>query len=93
MVLLSMLAVTKQANNYLNAEVELIDLEGKLVLPGFQDVHMHPLEAYEGTQSVCILKGGQGISKHLSRLESCLQEQKDDAWFLGWGYWIDEILR
>ena len=83
---------SEQANKYLNAETQLIDLQGKLVLPGFNDVHMHPLEAYEGSQSVCILEAGEGISKHLSRLESCLQEQKDDDWFLGWGYLIDEII-
>ena len=83
---------TERAKEYLNMEIELVDLEGKLVLPGFHDVHMHPLEVYAQPQSVCLLKGGAGISAHLSRLESCMPAQRNDDWFLGWGYWIDEII-
>ena len=82
----------EEANKYLNAETKLIDLKGKLVLPGFNDVHMHPLTAYAGTQDICILEGGEGISRHLAKLENCLEQQKDDDWFLGWGHWVDEVI-
>ncbi len=82
----------EKAKEYLNMETELVDLEGKLVLPGFHDVHMHPLEAYASPQSICELKGGQSIRRHLQRIEGCFDEQKDDEWFIGWGHWIDDII-
>ena len=82
----------EQAKEYLHMETELVDMQGKLVLPGFHDVHMHPLEAYASPQSICELKGGQSIKRHLKRIENCLDEQKDDEWFIGWGHWIDDII-
>ena len=82
----------EQAQEYLHMETRLIDLQGKLVLPGFVDVHMHPLEAFESPQPICILEEGGGINRHLKQLKGCIENQKNENWFLGWGYWIDEII-
>ena len=69
---IELVGTNEQANEYLNAETQHIDLQGQLVLPGFNDVHMHPLEAYAEPQSICILEGGDGVSQHLKRLKNCL---------------------
>ena len=81
----------KQARDYMQLETELVDLEGKLVLPGFIDVHMHPSEVYSSPQDVCILDVKQDIKSHLRRLENCLYSQRFDDWFLGWGHWENDI--
>ncbi len=83
---------SEQARNYLNAETELVDLEGKLVLPGFHDVHMHPLVSYASFQRVCDIRGGHTLKLHLKRLKDCAAEQKHENWFLGWGHWAGDII-
>ena len=48
----------------------VVDLAGKMLLPGFQDAHVHPIEAgmaYLG----CSLHGATSIAEYLEVLESC----------------------
>ncbi len=82
----------KKAIEYSRDDENVVDLDGKLVLPGFHDIHMHPLEAYAPPESICILEGGQSVKKHLDRIKSCREEQRDSEWFIGWGHYIDDII-
>jgi len=38
---------------YVDDETEVVDLEGRLVLPGFQDTHAHVLDASSEAQGDC----------------------------------------
>jgi len=82
----------RQAREYLHMEAELVDLNGKLLLPGFIDVHMHPSEVYASPQEICILRGGKLIEQHIKRIENCIDKQQDEDWFLAWGHGIDDII-
>ena len=82
----------EQAKDYLHMETEWVDLEGRLVLPGFIDVHMHPSVVYASLDNFCYLKGGHSINNHLNRLKDCVHYQKGQDWFLGWGHWEADVM-
>jgi predicted amidohydrolase YtcJ len=42
--------------NYIGADTKVIDLKGKTVLPGFNDVHMHPAAIYDFDKPWAVLK-------------------------------------
>lgn len=54
----NILAVGSDAEiqSYVGADTKVIDLHGKTVLPGFNDVHMHPSAIYSFDKPYSVLK-------------------------------------
>jgi predicted amidohydrolase YtcJ len=72
---------------------ELVDLKGKLVLPSFQDVHIHPVSggvAYTG----CTLFDTETLQQVLDKLRECVQEDPHAKYIRGqgwsWSVFIDQ---
>lgn len=82
---------SNEAANHINKNTQVIDLKGKLVLPGIHDTHTHPLEA--GSDRVtCILDTEQTLEKSLTIIEECVDLPTKDDWILGWGHSIEVLL-
>ncbi len=71
-------------------DVEVVDLDGGLLLPGFFDSHMHPLAGGLERQRCELF--------HLADAEACYEaiaraarERPDDAWFRGGGWSVDSF--
>ncbi|MBI2381506.1 MAG: amidohydrolase [Gammaproteobacteria bacterium] len=62
----------------------VVDLKGRLVLPGLHDVHMHPLEAGLDVVS-CILDADRPIAEQRDTIAGCA-DQGEREWVLGWGH-------
>jgi hypothetical protein len=60
-------------------EATRIDAGGHMVLPGFQDVHVHVLEAgiHEG---LCLLEPGLTLDEYADAIAACADEQAGDEW-------------
>jgi predicted amidohydrolase YtcJ len=71
----------KQADAFIGPTTEVIDLGGKMMLPGFHDVHVH---LYDGGMHTlkCDLWDCQTLDKTISRIEEYTQGQGPDA--KGW---------
>lgn len=73
-----------------NAELQgetVIDLEGKRVLPGFMDSHMHPIMlAATARQITCLPPAVHSIEELIGEIRSVRKKQDSDQWILGWGY-------
>ena len=70
-----------------------IDLQGRVVLPGFHDVHQHTLEAHLEVID-CILEDGetaQDPEDHYVTIAKCAPG-KDTGWVLGWGHSVLTLL-
>ena len=80
------------AEDFIKADSEVIDLEGSFVMPGIHDVHMHPLEAYDGAEATCVLTDGQSASTHARKIETCAKNNPSSSWITAWGYYIEDIL-
>ncbi len=71
---------------------KVVNLKGKLVLPGLHDVHTHPLEAANPAGAACILRIGMDPEKEISNIKRCAKYQRGTDWVLGWGYSIYDLL-
>jgi predicted amidohydrolase YtcJ len=68
-----------------NAGTEIIDAHGGLILPGFVDAHVHPVEG--GLDRLrCDLTGAQTRDEYLERIANYGQENPNLEWILGGGW-------
>lgn len=76
---------------YVDDETEKVDLEGRLVLPGFQDTHAHVLDASSEAQGGCKVEAADDVPQWLQEIKAC--NGKDDGeWLLGWGFSLHSLL-
>src|SRR4051794_17010760 len=67
------------------ARVEVVDLAGGVVLPGFQDAHVHPVQA--GVERLrCDLTGQHSAEEHLQAVGAYVATHPDRDWVLGGGW-------
>ena len=77
------------AKKYKGPNTRLVDLDGKMVLPGFQDAHVHPIEAgmaYLG----CSLHDGKSVEDYVLIVKECAQ-QSPEATFIDGGGWTMDL--
>ena len=68
-----------EIETYVGNKTEVIDLTGRMAMPGIHDSHVHPLEgAYE--QIHCNLWEDVGIDAILAKLQAC-DKNHDGEWF------------
>ena len=84
---ISYVGASEEALKFTSQSTKVIDLQGKMVLPSFQDVHIHPLGgglAY----SQCHLFGLETLEQLLDKVKVCVLEAKDQNPVLaaGWGW-------
>lgn len=65
---------------------EVVDVPGGLLLPGFQDAHVHPPTS--GLERLrCDLNGAEDAQTYLRIVASYARTHPDEAWILGGGWW------
>jgi len=77
------------AEKFKGEKTRIIDLKGKMILPGFQDAHVHPIEAgmaYLG----CSLHDGKSAEDYVRIVAECAQ-QFPDATFIDGGGWTMDL--
>ena len=83
---------TVGARDHIESGMEILDLHGKLALPGLHDVHMHPLEA--GSEVVkCELSPEDGLPQWKYAISECANLNPGAGWLLGHGHGLDELLQ
>ena len=64
-----------------------IDLNGRTVIPGFVDAHMHPMMLADFSKQISALPPAiNSIEELIEAVRKCRQSQGADEWILGWGY-------
>jgi len=71
----------------------LIELQGRLVLPGLHDSHVHILEAYSPLSRNCFMQSGQSPSALISSLRQCTATAALSDWIMGFGWDITSFLQ
>ena len=77
---------------HIGSSTQQVDLEGKMVLPGFHDIHVHPVHAGVSYQQ-CSLFDIVGIDNILTKIKKCVDEKADAEWIVGNGWSIAEFTR
>ncbi|MGZ5383877.1 MAG: amidohydrolase [Acidimicrobiia bacterium] len=77
-----------QLEHWIGPETEVMSLYGRLVLPGFQDSHVHPPTAGLGLMR-CNLHDCDDRASYLETIAAYADQHPDDAWVLGGGWAMD----
>ncbi|MFD2204783.1 amidohydrolase [Kiloniella antarctica] len=70
---------------------DVIDLGGRLLMPGFQDPHLHALEAGIN-ETACFLPAEGSADTYREEIGYCLEEQDQSDWFIGAGVSMPALL-
>jgi hypothetical protein len=73
------------AAGYVDSDTRVVDLGGRMLLPGFQDAHVHPVSA--GVAQVqCPLYGLDSPDALVAKVARCAAEDPDLPWIIGRGW-------
>jgi len=76
----------ERAKKIIGSETKVVDINGKMLLPGFHDVHCHPDQGGVMFTTYCPLFGlGKG-EKILSKIKEFTEKLPHDEWVLGTGW-------
>ncbi|WP_438489407.1 amidohydrolase [Streptomyces sp. S186] len=69
---------------------EVVDLRGKLLLPGFQDAHIHAV--FGGLElAECDLSGTTGVEAYLRRIREFADAHPERSWITGGGWSLESF--
>lgn len=71
--------------SWIGPETHVVDLHGKMLLPGFQDAHVHPLYAGVEIQQ-CPLFDFHTADEYASAVKMCAAKHPDEKWIVGDGW-------
>ncbi|MEJ8645959.1 amidohydrolase [Streptomyces sp. MS1.HAVA.3] len=81
-------ADTATVHSLADADTEVVDFAGGLLVPGFQDAHVHP--AVAGVQMLsCDLSEERSIDGYLAVVAGYAKEHPEAAWIRGGGWSMD----
>ncbi|WP_225798899.1 amidohydrolase [Streptomyces sp. NK15101] len=69
---------------------EVVDLTGKLLLPGFQDAHVHAVSGGKELAE-CDLTGTVGVADYLERIREYADARPEHAWITGGGWSMESF--
>lgn len=70
---------------FIGPRTEVVELDGRMVLPGFHDSHVHPVTG--GIElGQCDLNGLANEREILEAIAACAEATSDDSWIVGGGW-------
>lgn len=73
------------ASDYIGPETQVVDLKGRMVVPGFQDVHIHPISG--GIEAIgCDLNAANSVEEYVATIRKYAEEHPNDTWIKGGGW-------
>jgi predicted amidohydrolase YtcJ len=70
---------------HVGPNTRVVDLQGRMVIPGFQDAHIHPISGGLEAQS-CNLNGLQTAEQYVAKIKECADAHPDQPWITGGGW-------
>lgn len=71
---------------YIGPATQVVDLQGRMAMPGLADAHIHPIDgAYEALFS-CALPPDGGLPEVLAAVKACAARAAPDDWIVGAAY-------
>jgi len=76
----------EDAEAYIGPQTEVVDLDGRLVLPGLVDAHLHPLGGAVKELYQCNFPFSADPNEIRETIAKCVEERPDAEWITG-GQW------
>ncbi len=78
------------AHDWIGPRTRVVDLAGRLLLPGFQDAHVHPISG--GVDRLqCDVREARGRSGVLETIRAFVATHPDDEWIIGSGWYMADF--
>ncbi len=75
----------KDAQAHIGAQTKVVDLKGRMVVPGFQDVHIHPISG--GVEAnACDLNALATVDEYIAAIKKYAEANPDEPWITGGGW-------
>lgn len=82
---ITFVGTSQQAQDHIGTETKIIDLNGRMMLPAFQDSHIHPILG--GMDALaCDLSSTEDLEEYKSIIAECAAKFPDREWLLGGGW-------
>jgi len=78
--------------SYVDSNTLVTDLAGKMMMPGFHDVHMHPIESASENTQFSISVNETDAENFISQIRNASQNNPDTEWLIGYGHSIFTLL-
>jgi predicted amidohydrolase YtcJ len=79
-----------EVRELIGPRTEVVDLRGRLLLPGFQDAHIHAV--FGGVElAQCDLTGTTGVGEYLRRIGEYADRHPERAWITGGGWSMESF--
>jgi hypothetical protein len=73
------------AKDFIGDGTKVVDLQGRMVVPGFQDAHVHPISA--GVEAnACNLNGLENVDAYIAAIKKYADQHPDEPWITGGGW-------
>jgi hypothetical protein len=73
------------AKDYIGPQTQVIDLKGRMVVPGMQDVHIHPISGGIEANG-CDLNAATTVEEYLAIIKKYADEHPNEPWIKGGGW-------
>ena len=87
---ISFVGSSQEAEQYLGEETKTIDLDGKMVLPGLNDLHVHPVYGFTVQLFECVFPPGSSADEVARTVSRCVEDNPDAEWIVG-GLWTTDF--
>jgi predicted amidohydrolase YtcJ len=78
------------AKDYIGPQTEVVDLEGRMVLPGMQDVHIHPISGGIEANG-CDLNAATSVDEYIAIIKKYADEHPNEPWIKGGGWAMSDF--
>ncbi len=75
----------KDLEAHVGPDTRVVDLKGRMLIPGFQDAHIHPISAGVEASS-CDLNGLTTVAEYVAAIKKYADAHPDEAWITGGGW-------
>jgi predicted amidohydrolase YtcJ len=73
------------ARDYIGPQTQVVALKGRMVIPGMQDAHIHPISG--GMEAnACDLNALNAVEDYVAKIKECADAHPDDPWITGGGW-------
>src|SRR6187431_2016984 len=79
-----------EVKTWIGPRTRVVDLAGRLLVPGFQDAHIHPI--YGGMDLVeCDLREQRGRDGAIAAVRAYAEAHPEKAWIVGSGWYMPDF--
>jgi predicted amidohydrolase YtcJ len=81
-----------EVEKYVNSNTKVTDLGGRMMMPGFHDVHIHPIESASENTLFSLDTDEVDVENYSYDIEQAAIDNPDALWLIGYGPTISTLL-